>query len=144
MNSSEIFKAAHKMTKSALQAGDSYAVTFAAALIEVYKVLKFKLENAMSIVMAGGSEKQNAWATQIVEAWVKKMTDEAAYNIDRASRTDDKSFAQKLNAYGEALNEKAAAFGQLMVGKGSKFVIENRSADPTLKIINACKKIAGF
>ena len=110
MNSSEIFKAAHKM----------------------------------SIVMAGGSEKQNDWAAQIVEAWIKKMTDEAAYNIDRASRTDDKSFAQKLNAYGEALNEKAAAFGQLMVGKGSKFVIENRSADPTFKIINACKKIAGF
>ena len=67
MNSSEIFKAAHKMTKSALQAGDSYAVTFAAALIEVYKVLKFKLENVMSIVMMGGSEKQNATNKQVIE-----------------------------------------------------------------------------
>lgn len=96
------------------------------------------------IVMVGGSEKQNAWATQIVEAWVKKMTDEAAYNTDRASRANDKAFAQKLNAYGEALTEKAAAFGQLMMDKGSKFVIENRSADPTFKIFNACKKVAGF
>ena len=144
MNSSEIFKAAHKMTKSALQAGDSYAVTFGAALREVYKVLKFKLENAMSIVMTGGSEKQNAWATQIVEAWVKKMTTEAEYNIDRASRTDDADFAKKLNTYGETLKEKAAYFGQLMVGKGSKFVIDNRSADPTFRIFTACKKIAGF
>mgnify|MGYP003412611260 FL=1 len=142
MNSSEIFKAAHKMTKSALQAGDSYAVTFAAALVEVYKALKFKLENAMSIVMAGGSEKQNDWATQIVEAWVKKMTTEAEYNIDRASR--DTVCPEKFQKYGETLKEKASAFGQLMVGKGSKFVIKNRSADPTFKIANACAKIAGF
>lgn len=130
------------MTKSALQAGDSYAVTFAAALIEVYKALKFKLENAMSIVMTGGSEKQNSWATQIVEAWVKKMTTEAEYNIDRASR--DTVCPEKFKKYGETLKEKASAFGQLMVGKGSKFVIENRTADPTAKIMTACQKMAGF
>ena len=47
MSSSEIFKAAHKMTKAAMQDGDSYAVTFGSALIEVYKSLKSKLENAM-------------------------------------------------------------------------------------------------
>lgn len=142
MNYSEIFKAAHKMTKSAMQAGDSYAVTFGAALIEVYKVLKFKLENSMSIVMTGGSEKQNAWATKIVEAWVKKMTSEGEYNIDRANR--DTVCPEKFKKYGELLIEKANMFGQLMIGKGSKFVIDNKDADPTHKIILACKKQAGF
>lgn len=32
MNMSQIFKAAHALTKATIQAGDSYAVTFAAAL----------------------------------------------------------------------------------------------------------------
>ena len=36
MNKSEIFKAAHKATKAALKAGDSYVVTFASALKGVY------------------------------------------------------------------------------------------------------------
>ena len=142
MNSSEIFKAAHKMTKSALQAGDSYAVTFGAALVEVYKVLKFNLESAMSIIMTGGSEKQNAWATSIVEGWVNKMVSEGEYNIDRATR--DTVCPEKFKKYGELLLEKGHAFGQLMVGKGSRFVIDNRAADPTNKIFVACQKMAGF
>lgn len=37
MNKSQIFKAAHALTKATVQAGDSYAVTFAAALRMISK-----------------------------------------------------------------------------------------------------------
>ena len=40
MNKSEIFKAAHALTKRFIQAGDSYQVTFASSLREIYSNLK--------------------------------------------------------------------------------------------------------
>lgn len=43
MTKQEIFKAAHAMTRATIQAGDSYAVTFAAALRAVYADIRIYL-----------------------------------------------------------------------------------------------------
>lgn len=40
MNKSQIFKQAHQLTKQAMQAGDSYNVTFACALRQIYQDLQ--------------------------------------------------------------------------------------------------------
>ena len=40
MHKSEIFKKAHEITKKVIQSGDSYQVTFSAALREIYSDLK--------------------------------------------------------------------------------------------------------
>ena len=42
MDKSQIFKKAHEITKKVIQPGDSYQVTFAAALREIYSSLKEK------------------------------------------------------------------------------------------------------
>ena len=49
MHKSEIFKKAHEITKKVIQSGDSYQVTFSAALREIYSDLK--KESIMSASM---------------------------------------------------------------------------------------------
>ena len=49
MRKSEIFKKAHEITKKVIQSGDSYQVTFSAALREIYSDLK--KESIMSASM---------------------------------------------------------------------------------------------
>lgn len=59
MNKSEIFKAAHAMTKATVQAGDSYAVTFAAALRIVIAQSKDSKMTTLEAIKAKFSV--NAW-----------------------------------------------------------------------------------
>lgn len=82
MNKSAIFKAAHALTKATIQAGDSYAVTFGAALRIVISESKVKVlgvcvsmgdvkrsPNAALNRMIESSKNYIAWRNIYADAW---------------------------------------------------------------------------
>ena len=99
MNKSEIFKAAHKMTKQVKRAKDSYSVTFAACLkaahelaVEAAKVTglaaEFSKKNATSVVFFNGNDfvaeigldKTGFYSLASMQSakWIKKQQEVAA------------------------------------------------------------------
>lgn len=57
MNTSTIFKAAHALTKEAIQTGDSYSATFAICLKAIYAERKaFKIVEALQIEVVSGTD----------------------------------------------------------------------------------------
>jgi hypothetical protein len=91
MNKSAIFKAAHALTKTTIQAGDSYAVTFAAALRIVIADSKAPKSILVLLKEAGLIASTNEYKgvrtyinlkgqsygdSQITKIWVNKAGDE--------------------------------------------------------------------
>ena len=102
MNKSEIFKAAHKMTKQVKRAKDSYSVTFAACLkaahelaVEAAKVTglaaEFSKKNTMNVVFYMGNDfvaevgldKVGFYSLASMQSakWIKKQQEVAADSI---------------------------------------------------------------
>lgn len=81
MNKSAIFKAAHALTKATVQAGDSYAVTFAAALRIVIAESKAPKTLADRLIEAGAK----VWTSpngKITRVYVNQAAANAVFNDD--------------------------------------------------------------
>lgn len=63
LNMSKIFKSAHAITKSVIQKGDSYQITFGACLKLIYKGEKMQLQ---------GTDKQVKWAKDAYSRYATK------------------------------------------------------------------------
>ena len=109
MNASQLFKAAHALTRKAIRQGDSYQVTFAAALRIVYQESKSMSRTLVTIT--NGSPKQIAWAesirTSLIEAGESEIARLRAEFDDSAELSDRIALIESgMNAIARANNAK--------------------------------------
>lgn len=78
----------------------------------------------------GGSEKQNAWATQIATGWVSCIDDEIRTSELRiANEAEHKDWAAKLTELVAALKSQREHAVKALSGMSAKTIIDNRSRD---------------
>ena len=97
MTKSELFKAAHKLAKSVMQAGDSYSATFALCLKAVYAQSK-ETSIADKLIAAGGKVWEKSGLSRIY------LSQEIADKCDFGIRFNDKKhklfFDMTANKFG--------------------------------------------
>ena len=87
------------------------------------------------IEITGGSDKQNAWATQIVVGWTSLIEREAEVNEARSKTDNSLDFV----GFANLLREKAASLPNVMQQQGCQFIIDNRNSGIAKTVINSCR-----
>lgn len=111
MNKSELFKAAHKLTKEVIKTGDDYRVTFGAAI-------KFILEsNKMESEVKYWGKKGHRFYVDMPRDFMGKVTLESVGYVEYANKALDFSNINPANieavkaAFEAKMNELAERYG---------------------------------